>query len=36
MKDGFAFNEASLKFLKKFTFKNFGGGRENRKDPLLQ
>ena len=26
MKEGFTFNEASLKFLRKFTSKNFGGG----------
>ena len=26
MKYGFTFNEASLKFLRKFTSKNFGGG----------
>ena len=25
MKKGFTFNEASLKFLRKFTFKKFGG-----------
>ena len=33
MKEGFTFNQTSLKFLKKFTFKNFGGG-ENRKEPF--
>ena len=26
MKEGFTFNKASLKFLGKFTSKNFGGG----------
>ena len=26
MKAGFTFNKASMKFLRKFTFKDFGGG----------
>ena len=29
----FTFNLASLNFLGKFTFKNFGGGGESRKEP---
>ena len=35
MKEGFTFNKASRKFLRKFTSKNFGGGRENRKEPYF-
>ena len=34
MKYGFTFNEASLKFLRKFTSKNFGGGG-GRKEPEI-
>ena len=33
MKEGFTFNKASLKFLRKVIFKNFGGGGGNRKEP---
>ena len=37
MKEGFTFNSASLKFLRKFTSKNFGGGGGgNRKEPFFQ
>ena len=35
MKEGFTFNEASLKFLRKFTSKNFGGGGETEKSQKL-
>ena len=30
MKEGFTFNSTSLKFLGKYTFKNFGGGGQKR------
>ena len=36
MKEGFTFKWASLKFLRKVIFKNFGGGGENRKEPLQE
>ena len=32
MKEGFTFDWASLKFSSKVTSKNFGVGRENRKE----
>ena len=35
MKEGFTFNQVSLKFLRKVIFKNFGGGGKNRKEPLI-
>ena len=31
MKEGFTFNKASLHFLRKYTFKNFGGGEKTEK-----
>ena len=34
MKEGFTFNWASIKFLRKFTSKNFDGGGGNRKEPI--
>ena len=33
MKEGFIFNKASLKFLRKSTFKTFGGGGGTIKEP---
>ena len=36
MKEGFTFKWASLKFLRKVIFKNFGGGGENRKEPISE
>ena len=34
MKEGFTFNYASLKFLRKAIFKTFGGGGEHKRDLL--
>ena len=33
MKEGFTFNQACLKFLRKYTSKNFGGGGKTEKSP---
>ena len=36
IQEGFIFNNASLKILRKITFKLFcGGGGENRKEPYM-
>ena len=35
MKEGFTFNQASVKFLWKFTLENFGGGGKTEKSQLL-
>ena len=34
MKEDFVFNQASLKFLRKVFFKDFGGGGKTEKNPL--
>ena len=34
MKEGFTFNQACEKFSGKFTFKNFGGGAEQKRTKL--
>ena len=36
MKEDFTFNEASLKFLRKVIFKNFGGGGQKRAVIIIQ